>query len=105
MIVSSKGTTVLRQEVLSLLRKGAIEDVHPSQMKSGFYSRYFVVPKKVTTNIGHLNLALRMSKFKMLTVKSILSQIQPNVDHDRSEGCITFIFRSSEDTGSSLDSL
>ncbi len=31
MIVSSKETAVLRQEVSSLLRKGAIEKVHPSQ--------------------------------------------------------------------------
>ncbi|XP_059381433.1 uncharacterized protein LOC132116575, partial [Carassius carassius] len=72
-----------RQEMLALLSKGAIEEVHPSQMESGFYSRYFVVPKKdgglrPILDLRRLNLALRSSKFKMLTVKSILSQIQPN---------------------------
>ncbi len=51
-------------------------------MESGFYSRYFVVPKKngglrPILDLRRLNLALRVSKFKMLTVKSILSQIQP----------------------------
>ncbi len=45
-IVSSKETTVLRQKVSSRLRKGAIEEVHPSQTESSFYSQYFVVPKK-----------------------------------------------------------
>ncbi len=54
----------------------------PTQMESGFYSRYFAVPKKdgglrLILDLCHLNLALRMSKFKMLTIKSILSQIQP----------------------------
>ncbi len=87
MIVSSKGTTVLRQEVLSLLRKGAIEDVHPSQMKSGFYSRYFVVPKKVTTNIGFMPFesCTQNEQIQDVDSKIYLSQIQPNVDpSDRS---------------------
>ncbi len=82
-IVSSKETAVLGQELSSLLRKEVIEKVHPSQTKSGFYSRYFVVPKKdgglqPILDLRRLNIALRTSKFKMLTVKSILSQIQPN---------------------------
>ncbi len=67
----------------SRLRKGAIEEVHPSQTESSFYSWYFVVPKKdgglrPILDSRHFNLALRTSKFKILTVKSILSQIQPN---------------------------
>ncbi len=37
---------VLEQEVSSLLRKEAIEVVPPLDRESGFYSRYFVVPKK-----------------------------------------------------------
>ncbi len=37
-------TTVLRQEVVLLLEKGAIEELPPTQMD--FYSRYFAVPKK-----------------------------------------------------------
>ncbi len=37
---------VLRQEVYNLLKKGVIEKVPPSELESGFYSRYFVVPKR-----------------------------------------------------------
>lgn len=37
---------VLRQEMSTLLSKGAIEDVHPSQMEAGFYSHYFVIQKR-----------------------------------------------------------
>ncbi len=37
---------VLRAEVMNLLEKGAIEIVPPAQSESGFYSRYFFVPKK-----------------------------------------------------------
>ncbi len=36
---------VLRQEIVSLLEKGAIEELPPTRRKSGFYSRYFAVPK------------------------------------------------------------
>ncbi len=33
-------------EVMNLLEKGAIENIPPAQSKSGFYSPYFLVPKK-----------------------------------------------------------
>ncbi len=74
--------TLLRQEIVSLLEKGAIEELPPTRKKSGFYSRYCSVPKKdgglhPILDLHRLNRALRVSKFKMLTVKSILSQIQP----------------------------
>ncbi len=36
----------LRSEVMTLLEKGAIEMVSPALSESGFYSRYFLVPKK-----------------------------------------------------------
>ena len=36
----------LRQEVLTLLEKGAIEPVDPLSRDSGFYSTYFIIPKK-----------------------------------------------------------
>lgn len=36
----------LHTEVENLLGKGAIELVPPDQIESGFYSRYFLVPKK-----------------------------------------------------------
>ncbi len=37
---------VMEQEVYSLLVKEAIERVPPPDRESGFYSRYFIVPKK-----------------------------------------------------------
>ncbi|KAI2661424.1 hypothetical protein H4Q32_007009 [Labeo rohita] len=50
----------------------------PTQMESGFYRQYFVMPKKdgglhSILDLRCLNLALRVSKFKILTVKSVLS--------------------------------
>ncbi len=62
---------------MSFLEKGAIEELPPTQMESGFCSRYFAVPKKrwwFTSDFGRLNLALRVSKFKS---KMLLSQVQP----------------------------
>ncbi len=46
MCVSPKQALVLELEVSSLLKKEAIEVVPPLDRESGFYSRYFVVPKK-----------------------------------------------------------
>ncbi len=44
--VLNKDAPVLRAEVTVLLAKDAIEPVPPAEMKSGFYSPYFIVPKK-----------------------------------------------------------
>ena len=72
---------VLEQEVYSLLEKGAIEHVPPPVRESGFYSRYFKVPKKdgglrPLLDLRHLNRSLRRFRFKMLTNPIIVSQIQ-----------------------------
>lgn len=45
-LVGPEQTLVMEQEVDTLLRKGAIERVPPLSRASGFYSRYFIVPKK-----------------------------------------------------------
>ncbi len=53
--VLSKDAPLLRAEVAVLLAKDAIEPVPPAEMKSGFYSPYFIVPKKgggLRTNLG-----------------------------------------------------
>lgn len=60
----------MSQEILTLLEKGAIEEIPPTQMESGFYSRYYVVPKKdgglrKILDLRPLNLALSVSKFNM----------------------------------------
>ncbi len=70
---------VLEQEVISLLRKEAIEVVPPLDRESGFYSRYFIVPKKdgelhPILDLRLLNRSVMRLKFKMLTVEQVVSQ-------------------------------
>ncbi len=72
---------VMEQEVHSLLVKEAIERVPPPDRESGFYSRYFIVPKKdgglrPILDLRHLNRSLRRFGFKMLTIPIIMSQIR-----------------------------
>ncbi len=83
---------VLEQEVSSLLRKEAIEVVPPLDRESGFYSRYFVVPKKdgglrPILDLRLLNRSVSRLKFRMLTVKTgrVSDQIRGLVRHDRSK--------------------
>ncbi len=60
--------------ILHLLAKDAIEPVPPAEMRQGFYSPYFIVPKKG----GGLRpiLDLRVL-FKMLTHRRMIKCIQP----------------------------
>ncbi len=56
-------SSVLQQELSSLLLKGAIEEVHQSDLEQGFFSRYFLVPKwdgglQPILDLRHLNLSL-----------------------------------------------
>ncbi len=44
--VRCEDAQVLRSEEMNVLEKGAIEIVPPALSESGFYSRYFLVPKK-----------------------------------------------------------
>ncbi len=67
---------------MNLLEKGAIEIVPPAQSDSGFYSRYFLVPKKDGSlrpilDLRLLNYALMKRLFRMITLKQILLQICP----------------------------
>ncbi len=73
---------ILRAEVLSLLVKGAVETVSTALSKSGFNSRYFLVPKKdgglrPILNFRHPSHALLKRQFRMITSKQILSQVCP----------------------------
>ncbi|MGL5128314.1 MAG: hypothetical protein ACRC7D_09175, partial [Aeromonas popoffii] len=79
--VSSDRARVLEQEVQSLLMKGAIEYVSPHESQTGFYSRYFIVPKKdgglrPILDLRYLNKSLRRYKFKMLTIPVIVAGIR-----------------------------
>ncbi|KAI2655602.1 Transposon Ty3-G Gag-Pol polyprotein [Labeo rohita] len=80
-VVSPEQDLVMEQEVETLLRKEAIEVVPPQDRESGFYSRYFVVPKKdgglrPILDLRLLNHSVMRLKFKMLTVNQVLSQIR-----------------------------
>ena len=45
-VVPQGQTHFLQQEIDSLLQKGAIQNVPLEEVNKGFYSRYFLVPKK-----------------------------------------------------------
>ncbi len=75
-VVHPEQGQVMEQEVHSLLVKEAIERVLLPDRESGFYSRYFIVPKKdgrlrLILDLRHLNCSLRRFRFKMLTIPII----------------------------------
>ncbi len=77
---SASKASVLRQELSFLLQKGAIEEIPQSDIERGFFSRYFLVPKRdgglrPFLDLRRLNFSLYKGKFKMLTMKTIMSQI------------------------------
>ncbi|KAL0187989.1 hypothetical protein M9458_015088, partial [Cirrhinus mrigala] len=79
--VQGPNTAVLRAEIAVLLAKGAIETVPSAEMKKGFYSPYFIVPKKggglrPILDLRVLNRALLKLPFKMLTLKHILTCVR-----------------------------
>lgn len=73
---------VLQEEISSLLNKRA-RVVPPEQSHSGFYSRYFLVPKKGTQalcpilDLHALNKYLRKYKFRMPTHSTLLKLVHP----------------------------
>ncbi len=80
--VCSEDAQVVRAEVMNLLEKGAIEIVHPAQTESGFYSRYFLVPKKdgglrPILDLRLLNYALMKRSFRMITFETDPSENMP----------------------------
>lgn len=81
-LTTPQNAPVLRREIQNLLATGAIERVPHGELNSGFYSRYFVVPKKdggmrPILDLRPINRALRKRVFKMITVKQILAQVRP----------------------------
>ncbi len=80
--VRERNASVLREEIHNLLAKRAVEAVSLTDRESGFYSRYFLVPKKdgglrPILNLRPLNRALSKPSFKMITLRQILSHIRP----------------------------
>ncbi|KAL0193870.1 hypothetical protein M9458_012166, partial [Cirrhinus mrigala] len=79
--VQGPNTAALRAEIAVLLAKDAIETVPSAEMKKGFYSPYFIVPKKggglrPILDLSVLNRALLKLPFKMLTLKHILTCVR-----------------------------
>ncbi|KAI2668514.1 Transposon Ty3-G Gag-Pol polyprotein [Labeo rohita] len=80
-LVGPEQGLVMEQEVATLLRKEAIEVVPPHDRESVFYSRYFIVPKKdgglrPILDLRLLNRSVMRLKFKMLTIKQVVSHIR-----------------------------
>ena len=81
---SSVETCALDTELEALLAKGAVEIVPQHLAKSGYYSPYFLVPKKDGGLRPILNLrafnkfvAKDKNKFKMLRIPTLLAMVQP----------------------------
>ncbi len=73
---STSKASVLQQELSSLLQKGAIEEIPQPDIERGFFNRYVLVPKRDGGLRPILDLSLYKGQFKMLTMKTIMSQIQ-----------------------------
>ncbi|XP_062372037.1 uncharacterized protein LOC134059609 [Sardina pilchardus] len=70
----------LTQELSALLDKGAIEPVDPLLQPGGFYSTYFLVPKKdgglrPILDLRGLNRFLKVFRFHMLTTAEVLRTV------------------------------
>ena len=66
----------LRREIMSLLDKGAIEELNPQSLSPGFYSRLFLVPKtdgshRPVFDLKSLNQFVHKEKFKMTTPRTV----------------------------------
>lgn len=80
---SGDAALVLEEEISSLLQKNAIQLVPKEKSQQGFYSRYFVIPKKggglrPILDLRLLNKHLRKYSFKMLSHKTLVQSIRPN---------------------------
>ena len=76
----------LREEISSLLHKGAIVELTRDQSRLGFWSRYFLVQKKggglrPILDLRALNKHLKRFKFKMLTPASLMKSVRQGDFH------------------------
>ena len=76
----SEKARCLRREITSLLEKRAIEELCPTSLSPGFYSRIFLVPKKdggrrPVFDLKALNHFVRKEKFKMTTPRVVTNAL------------------------------
>ena len=76
----------LREEISSLLLKGAIVELSRDQSRLGFWSRYFLVQKKggglrPIMDLRALNKHLKRFKFRMLTPASLMKAVRQGDFH------------------------
>lgn len=80
---SSDTAHVLEDEIATLLNKRAVRVVPDEESRQGFYSRYFLIPKKdgrslrPILDLRVLNEHLRKYTFRMLTHKTLCRSIRP----------------------------
>ncbi len=81
-VATGEAARALENEISSLLSRGAIRIVPEAEVNQGFYSRYFLIPKKGGSlrpilDLRFLNSHLRKYKFRMLTHNVLFRSIQP----------------------------
>ncbi|XP_042562141.1 LOW QUALITY PROTEIN: uncharacterized protein LOC122131476 [Clupea harengus] len=81
--VTNPKALALRQEIGALLQKEAIEQLDAPTHEGGFYSTYFIIPKKdgglrPILDLRHLNTHLKTLRFHMLRTKEVLHSIRKN---------------------------
>ncbi|XP_038153414.1 uncharacterized protein LOC119791417 [Cyprinodon tularosa] len=82
-VATGDSAHVLKDEIASLLEKKAIRVVPDEEVRQGFYSRYFLIPKKDGVSLRPildlrvLNRHLRRYTFRMLTHKALCRSIRP----------------------------
>ncbi|KAJ8347059.1 hypothetical protein SKAU_G00284600 [Synaphobranchus kaupii] len=79
---TGESAEVLETEIASLLSKAAIRMLGEEEIQQGFYSRYFVIPKKGGSlrpilDLRILNAHLRKYAFKMNTNETLFRSIRP----------------------------
>ncbi len=79
-VARGEAAQVLEEEISSLMRKGVIRVIPRRESHLGFYSQYFVIPKKgegllPILVLRVLNKHLRKYKFKMLSLRTLCQSI------------------------------
>ena len=80
-LATGQALVTLREEIQTLLDKGAIQKVNLEKSPGGFYSKYFLVTKKgggmrPILDLRGLNKYLKTFRFKMLTTASLLRKVR-----------------------------